>query len=128
MAKHVVQDYIPISGSKRGNLRQPWAPTRAVVNFLCPQYPHCGTPPRTANPPPKTTGWTPSVVPQPQESIDRFLLFYAQSTTKGHIRAKQNVFLQVNILIQHVFLPQVNILIHYFIHIPPLRIGEIWGN
>ena len=38
-------------------------------------------------------------------------MFYAQSTAKGHIRAKLNVFL-----------PQANILIHYVLHIPPLRI------
>ena len=32
---------------------------------------------------------------------DRYLMFYARSTAKGHIRAKQNVFLpQVHILIQ----------------------------
>ena len=34
-------------------------------------------------------------------------MFHAQLTAKGHIRRKQNVFL-----------PQVNILIHYLIHIP----------
>ena len=49
--------------------------------------------------------------------IDIYLIFYAQTTAKGHIRAKQNVFL-----------PQENIVVHYFIHIPPLRIGEMWGK
>ena len=39
---------------------------------------------------------------------------YAQSTAKGHIRAKENVFL-----------PQVQIRIHYLKHIPPLK---IWRN
>ena len=39
-------------------------------------------------------------------------MFYAQSTAKGQIRVKQNVFQ-----------PQVTILIHYLIHIPPLRIA-----
>ena len=34
-------------------------------------------------------------------------MFYAQSTATGHIREKENVFL-----------PQVQILIHYLIHIP----------
>ena len=33
-------------------------------------------------------------------------MFYAQSTAKGYIRAKENVFL-----------PQVQILIHYSIHV-----------
>ena len=37
--------------------------------------------------------------------------------TMGHIRANENVFL-----------PQVKIPIHYLIHIPPLRIGEILGK
>ena len=37
--------------------------------------------------------------------IDRYLMFYAQSTAKGHIRVKQNVFL-----------PQVKLLIHYLKH------------
>ena len=46
--------------------------------------------------------------------IDRYLMFYAQSTAKGYRKAKQNVFL-----------PQINILIHYVIHIPPLEIAEI---
>ena len=45
------------------------------------------------------------------------VLRYAQSTVKGHIRAKENVFV-----------PQVKIVIHYLTHIPPLRIGEIWGK
>ena len=40
-------------------------------------------------------------------------MLYAKSTAKDHFREKQNVFL-----------PQVNILIHYLIHIPPLRIRE----
>ena len=41
------------------------------------------------------------------------LMFYTQSTSKAK---------------QMVFLPQVQILIHYLIHIPLLRIGEMWGN
>ena len=49
--------------------------------------------------------------------IHRYVIVYAQSTAKGHIRVKQNVFL-----------PQVTILIHYLIHNPPMRIGEIWGK
>ena len=42
-------------------------------------------------------------------------MFYSQSTEKGHIRVKQNVFL-----------PQVKILIHYSKHIPALikKFGE----
>ena len=44
-------------------------------------------------------------------------MIYAQSTAKGHTREKQNVFLS-----------QVKILIHYLIHIPPLRIGDILGK
>ena len=44
----------------------------------------------------------------------RYLMFYAQSTAKGQIRAKQNVFL-----------PQVKIPIHNLKHIPPLK---IWGS
>ena len=28
-----------------------------------------------------------------KKRCDRYLMFYAQSTAKGHIRAKQNVFL-----------------------------------
>ena len=40
---------------------------------------------------------------------------YAQSTAKGRIKVKQNIFL-----------PQIQILIHYFnIHIPPLKIGDL---
>ena len=39
--------------------------------------------------------------------IDRYLMFYVQSTAKGHLRAKQNIFLpEVKILIltiQHTF-------------------------
>ena len=38
-------------------------------------------------------------------------MFYAQSTAKGPIREKQSAFL-----------PQVTILIHYLIHIPPVKI------
>ena len=41
-------------------------------------------------------------------------MLYAQSTMKGHIRGKQNVF-------------QVKIVILIVIHIPPLKIGEIWA-
>ena len=41
-------------------------------------------------------------------------MFYAQSTAKDHIRAKQNVFL-----------PQVQILIHNLIYIPAV---EDWIN
>ena len=41
-------------------------------------------------------------------------MFYAQSSAKAHIRAKLNVFLQVNILTD------------YSIHIPPLMTEEIW--
>ena len=46
---------------------------------------------------------------------DRYLMFYAQSTGKGHIRVKPNVSL-----------PQVQIMIHNLIglRIPPLRIRE----
>ena len=45
-------------------------------------------------------------------------MFYAQSTAKGHIKAKLNVFL-----------PQVHILIYYLIHIPPVQtFGEIGGD
>ena len=51
---------------------------------------------------------------QSHRQIDRYLMFYTQATVKGHIRTKQNVFL-----------PQVQILIHYSIHIPPLRIEDI---
>ena len=48
-----------------------------------------------------------------QQWIDRSTLdAYAQSTAKGHIRAKQNKFL-----------PQVNSLI---IHIPQFSFEEIW--
>ena len=50
-----------------------------------------------------------------QRTVDRYLMSYSQSTAKGHIRAKQNVFL-----------PQIQIPIQCFIHIPPLRIGGIW--
>ena len=46
--------------------------------------------------------------------IDLDLMFYTQSTAKGHIRVKQTVFL-----------PPVTILIHYLIHILPLK---IWRN
>ena len=49
--------------------------------------------------------------------IDRYLMFYAQSTAKTRIRAKHNEFL-----------PQVQILIHFWSHILPLRIGEICGK
>ena len=49
--------------------------------------------------------------------IARCSMFYAQSTAKGRIRATQNVFL-----------PKAQILIHYSIHIPPLRIGEMFGE
>ena len=45
----------------------------------------------------------------------RYLVFYAQSNAKGHIRAKLNVFLQ-----------QVHILIQYLIHISPSVEG--WRN
>ena len=48
--------------------------------------------------------------------IDRYLMFYAQSTAGVHIRVGE----------QNVFLSQIKILIHYSIHIPPLRIEEIW--
>ena len=41
------------------------------------------------------------------------LLFYAQSTVKGHIWAKQNGFLL-----------EVAILIHYSVHSPLLRIED----
>ena len=47
----------------------------------------------------------------PTPRLDRYLVFYAQWTAKGHIGAKENLFL-----------PQVQILIHYSTHIPPLRI------
>ena len=43
-------------------------------------------------------------------------MFYTQSTTKGHIRAKETVFV-----------PRVKILIHDVIHILPLRTGKIGG-
>ena len=47
--------------------------------------------------------------------IDRYLTFYAQSTAKGHIRTKQNVFLQAKLSI------------HDLIHTPPLRIAKtLW--
>ena len=46
---------------------------------------------------------------------DGYLMFYAQSSAKGHIRVKQNAFL-----------PQVNMLIHDLIHIPPTI--EDWRN
>ena len=49
--------------------------------------------------------------------IDGYLMLYAQSTPKGDIRAKQNVFL-----------PQMKPLIHYVMHIPPLKIIEIWAK
>ena len=49
--------------------------------------------------------------------IVRYLIIYTQSTAKGHIRAKLDVFLL-----------QVKILIHYLIHIPPLRNREMWGK
>ena len=41
-------------------------------------------------------------------------MFHTQSAEKGHIRAKQNIFLL-----------QVKILIHYSINIPPLRIENL---
>ena len=44
-------------------------------------------------------------------------MFYVQWTAKGHIREKHKVFL-----------PQVNILIHYWIHIQQLKIGQVWGK
>ena len=43
-----------------------------------------------------------------------YLMFYTQSTAKGHIRAKRNAFLQLKLQIR------------YSIHIPPLKIEEIW--
>ena len=46
--------------------------------------------------------------------IDTYLVFYAQSTSNGHIGAKQNVFL-----------PQVKIVIHYSTHIPQLMTEDI---
>ena len=50
---------------------------------------------------------------QTDRQIDRYLMCYAQSTAKHYItiRAKQNIFI-----------PQVQILIHYLIHI--VRIGK----
>ena len=50
-------------------------------------------------------------------AVRTWTCFYAQSTMKGYIRAKQNVFP-----------PQVKILIHYLILIPLLRIGGTWGK
>ena len=42
------------------------------------------------------------------DQIDRNLMFYAQSTAKGHIREKQNVFLpQVNFFMIHYLLIQI---------------------
>ena len=52
-----------------------------------------------------------------ERKIDRYLMFYAQSTAKGHMRVKQNAFL-----------PQVTIIIHYLIHIPPLKIWRKLGG
>ena len=43
----------------------------------------------------------------PDTEIYRYVMFYAQSSAKGPMRVKQNVFL-----------PQVKILIHYLIHNP----------
>ena len=47
----------------------------------------------------------------------RYLMFYAQSTVKGIIRAKEKVFLS-----------QIKIMIHNLTHIPSLRTGDIWGK
>ena len=49
--------------------------------------------------------------------LDSYLMFYTQSVMKGYIRAELNEFL-----------PHVQILIHYLIHMPPLKIGEILGK
>ena len=51
---------------------------------------------------------------QMTHSINRYLMFHAQSTMRSHIRSKQQAFL-----------PQVNTLIHHHMHIPPLRIEDI---
>ena len=45
-------------------------------------------------------------------------MFDTQSTVNGHISAKQNVFLP----------PQVKIMLHHLIHIPPLGIEQIRGK
>ena len=51
------------------------------------------------------------------EKANRYVMVYSQSTAKRHIRAKQNVFL-----------PQVQILLYYLKHIPPLMIEDIRGT
>ena len=48
---------------------------------------------------------------------DRYSMLYAQSTAKGHIRA-----------IQNVFLPQVQILIHYSVQLSLLIFLKFWVN
>ena len=49
------------------------------------------------------------------ERIDRYSMFYAQSTTKGSYREKQHVFLDCD--------KPANILIHYLVlsDIPPIE-------
>ena len=44
-------------------------------------------------------------------------MFYAQSTAKGHMRVKRNVFL-----------PQVQNVIHCLTHMPQLMIGKMKGK
>ena len=46
-------------------------------------------------------------------------MFFAQSTAKGHIRAKQNIGL---------FLPQLHTLINELLHLPSLMIAEKLGE
>ena len=71
----------------------------------------------------RSTNWaTPSPHERNSDSLVKahFTLWRSMaggSTAKDHTRAKQNAFL-----------PQVQILIHYLKHIPPLMIWEMWGK
>ena len=65
----------------------------------------------------KITQWWPRLYPLRQKpqgyndtKVDRYFMFYAKSTAKGHFRAKLDPK-------NYVFLPQVKIPIHYLIHI-----------
>ena len=53
----------------------------------------------------------------------RYLMCYAQSTAKGHIRVKQNVFLpHVNILIH--YLTCIHSTVHNWRHLGKMRLNE----